>query len=262
MSYTMDAEIEATRLERQVDQANYRLGDEFDCFRVSPTECVLDAGCGSGVLCRYLLRERGVRQIHGIDSSSVRLDQARRLLLARERDAITFFEADLSSLEPRFRQQYDTAIARYVLEHVPDALAVLRELHEALKQGGRLIAVDLDGVFVNLSTPNAALRDYLDELVDKVDFDLFVGRKLPWLMREAGFVDVEYETRLIDCRGASRREEAENTRMRFAALGPFLRKLFGSDQRSEQFQRLYLKELEKPENTLVFTKFIGVGRKG
>lgn len=91
---------------------------------------MLDAGCGTGQLCR-LLAPFGT--VSGCDRSP------RALALARAR-GVTAFAADLASAELG-EDQYDLITAIDVLYHraVSDEAAVLKKFYRALRPGGVLI---------------------------------------------------------------------------------------------------------------------------
>jgi ubiquinone/menaquinone biosynthesis C-methylase UbiE len=261
MTYSMEAALEAERLEEQVYQSNYSIVEEMNRFQFKSDELVLDAGCGTGVLSRYLVEKLGVKQITAVDGSDLRIGQAKKLSKGEARDAISFYQQDLSHLDPKFHGKYDTVICRYVLEHCPDPIRVIGELKKALKKGGRLIVVDLDGVFINLYTANKQLNQYLEEFQKGVNFDLNIGKKLPSYFQLAGFSNIEWEAEQLCCQGNRLKEEYINTEKRLAAAAVFGAQLFGSTENFQDFTKLYLEEMMKPENTLVFTKYFCIGKK-
>lgn len=257
--YILEAEIEAGRLEKQANLSNYSVENDLRRFRFSPDEKILDAGCGSGVLSRYLVEKRGVKNVDAMDFSDMRLKQASRL--AGDSPSIHFHRQDLAHLESDFHNRYDTIICRYVIEHSEHPSRILTELRKALKPGGRLIIIEADGVFFNLYTPNETFNAYMAEFKSKLRFDLEIGRKVPDLMKSAGLTDLRWEAELMCFKGKSLEEEYENTKLRFAASRPVMVEILGSTEKCDDFQRLYLQEMMKEENTLVFTKYICSGRR-
>lgn len=256
MKYSLEATIEASRLEEQVFQDNYSIHREMDRFSFNFNEVVLDAGCGTGVLSRYLVEHFNIQQIDAIDASDLRLKQASEFLKKLGKQNIKFYRQDLSKLDEQFYNKYDTVICRYVLEHVEKPDLVLLELKKALKKNGRIILFDLDGVFVNLYSENKILNKYMTELKESIRFDLEIGRKLPVYLKQAGFSQIQWDVELLSCKNGALHEEKKNTEKRFIALEQFLTDVLGSSQRFEEFRQLYLDEMRKPENTLVFTKYI------
>jgi len=259
MQYPLEDLVEAKRLEEQVHQINYSLIDELNHFHFEKNEYVLDAGCGTGVLSRHLVNHFGIRNIDSFDFSDMRIEQGRRLLNQHEKAAIHFYRQDLNQIDPQFHQKYDTVICRYVVEYASDPLHLITELKKTLKPGGRLIIIELDGVFVNLYSANHRLNEYLKELKQTLPFDLEIGRKIPSLMKEAGFMSLEWDATLLSCKGKALEEEYQNNVIRFSAVGNRIASLLGSLERGEEFRKLYLEEMKKDTSTSVFTKYICIG---
>jgi len=166
----------------------------------------------------------------------------------------------LSKLDSQFHNKYDTVICRYALEHCPDPVQVIGELKKALKKGGRLIVVDLDGVFINLYTVHPQLTQFLEDFRKGVNFDLHIGKKLPSYFKLAGLSEIEWDAEQLCCKGKRLEEEYINTEKRLAAATAFGSQLYGSAENFQNFTKLYLEEMMKPENTLVFTKYFCIGK--
>ncbi|OFZ14551.1 MAG: hypothetical protein A2X86_18070 [Bdellovibrionales bacterium GWA2_49_15] len=258
--YSMEAAIEAARLEEQAYGGNYSIEAEFRNFSFAPNEVVMDAGCGTGVLSRYIAEHFKVKHIDALDYSDLRLKQAKDLLKGSAKRAIHFHQQNLNELEPKFYGQYDTVICRYVIEHMKDPMLVLENLKKTLKQNGRMIIVELDGVLINLYSNHHVFNRYLEELKGKIQFDMNIGKKVPSYLKRIGLSDIEWSASLVSCQGKNLLEERDNTMKRFIALRDYFIGIFGTKERSEEFQRLYLEEMDKPENTLVFTKYVCMGK--
>jgi SAM-dependent methyltransferase len=97
-----------------------------------------DLGCGSGHL--SVLLAPFVRRVVGVDASANMLEQAR----ARSEGmaGIELRQGELESL-PIESAELDAAILSLVLHHAPDPRRVLVEVHRVLRDGGRLLLVDL-----------------------------------------------------------------------------------------------------------------------
>jgi 2-polyprenyl-6-hydroxyphenyl methylase/3-demethylubiquinone-9 3-methyltransferase len=108
--------------------------------------CVVDVGCGDGMLARVL--GDGVRVI-GVDF----VDAAVRVARARGVRAVL---ADLNHADLPFRDgTIDVVTALDVVEHVIDPIAFVRGLHRILKAGGLAI----------VTTPNARFVRHVADLV-------------------------------------------------------------------------------------------------
>jgi SAM-dependent methyltransferase len=105
-------------------------------FDVRGCKQILDAGCGNGRYCKFLLRHANSdAAVTGFDFSQGMLYRARkRLTDPRVRHA----RADLTRL-PFGDGRFDAAVCGWVLEHLPDPRPGLRELARVLRPGGKLL---------------------------------------------------------------------------------------------------------------------------
>lgn len=147
---------------------------------------VLDVGCGTGAQSRTLIQRPGVSEVVGIDRAKFLLERAREL--AAGLDGLTFEEAPGDEL-PFEAATFDVVVAHTVLTHVADSEAVLAELFRVLRPGGTLAICDGD-----FSTMSAAIgeRDPLqacaESFIEHQVNDVWLMRRLPRLLREAGFI--------------------------------------------------------------------------
>jgi len=94
-----------------------------------PGERILDLGCGDGVLTRKL--EAMGCSLVGIDSSPDMVQAAATLGL----------EVSVgSATEMDYRETFDAVFSNAVLHWIPDADRVIRNVHRALRPGGRFVA--------------------------------------------------------------------------------------------------------------------------
>ena len=121
----------------------------FDAVAEVRPRRVLEVGCGQGELSERFLRE--------LDADVVALDVSPRMVaLARERGV----DARLGDVQelPFGDQEFDCAVAAWMLYHVPDLDRGLSELARVLRPGGRLVAAT-NG------------RDHLKQLWERVGRD-------------------------------------------------------------------------------------------
>jgi SAM-dependent methyltransferase len=88
---------------------------------------------------------------------------------------------------------FDLVYCRFLLIHVPDPVACLREMKRVLKPGGMIFAEDGD-LLSGGSSPASALDHFgglFDRLGPKKGVDYRLGRDLYHLVKCAGFEDVE-----------------------------------------------------------------------
>jgi SAM-dependent methyltransferase len=156
-------------------------------------EKVIDIGSGLGQLSRTIARTVGVKgAVVGVERSSEQLAQANQLALEAGEEGLVKFrhgEADQLPLEPNEWASFDVAHARYLLEHVPDPLVVVREMVRSVRPGGRIVleddAHDTHRLWPEPPGFNRVWATYL-RMYDRVGNDPFVGHRLVSLLVQAG----------------------------------------------------------------------------
>ena len=155
-------------------------------------EQIIDFGSGLGQFTRAMARAVPRGRVVGIERDENQLAGARRL--AEEDDEarrVEFRAGDvlIFDLPDREWGTYDVAHARFVLEHVPDPLGVVKNMIRAVKPGGRIILADDDHDVLRLwpEPPgvNELWRAYM-RTYDRNGNDPYVGRRLVALMHAAG----------------------------------------------------------------------------
>ena len=84
---------------------------------------------------------------------------------------------------------FDVAHARFILEHVPDPLRVVKTMVRAVKPGGRIILSDDDHGVLRLWPEPPGVNDLWKAYIrtyDRIGNDPYVGRRLVSLLHEAG----------------------------------------------------------------------------
>jgi ubiquinone/menaquinone biosynthesis C-methylase UbiE len=105
-------------------------------FDVRGCKLILDAGCGNGRHCKYLLREAdGDAFLAAFDLSQRMLKRANRKINTRR---IHYVAADLTRL-PYPDGFFDAIVCGWVLEHLPDPRPGLIELTRVLAAGGKML---------------------------------------------------------------------------------------------------------------------------
>jgi SAM-dependent methyltransferase len=160
-------------------------------------ERILDIGSGLGQFTRAMARVAGSRgRVVGIEQNPAQLAEARRLAaIDRETDLAELRQGDALAL-PLGEEEwgsFDVAHARFLLEHVPDPLAVVRMMARAVRPSGRIALADDDHDLLRLwpeppgfmAVWQAYIRTY-----DRLGNDPFVGRRLVSLLHAAGATPV------------------------------------------------------------------------
>jgi ubiquinone/menaquinone biosynthesis C-methylase UbiE len=256
MRYALESELEFERLERQSSLPAYDFREDLKDLRVRPGSLLLDAGCGSGIVSRYLADHYPDVHVLGVDLSSQRITAAREAALGK-RFNLLFEEQDLTRMTYS-RQRFDTIFSRYVLEHLAsqNQKAMLSEFFRCLKPGGQVMIVDVDGCLHNLYPLNETVAEGLQRLKKIKSLDLFVGRKIPFLLKNAGFTRIRPRIITSQFFGDEKKEEIQLTQARFANGAEFFSRAFGSNARYHRFRDAYLSAMQAEESVLFYNRFI------
>lgn len=259
--YVLESENEADRLERQSKGPNYDYDRELRHISVPANSQVLDAGCGSGVVSRYLSKRHPSANVVGCDFAAERLDYARRA--AGPSANLTFVTCDLTQL-PFENARFDIVICRYVLQHLHAGgknKTALLEIFRVLKPGGKIHVVDSDGLVTNLYPTPASLDEQVKKLRESGPVDLQIGRKLPSMLQAAGFESIDWWMVPFDPRNGGMETEIKLMAERFAAAQPAFVALFGSEENAQRFIEDYLTALGAPGATYSPCIYVASGQK-
>jgi SAM-dependent methyltransferase len=158
---------------------------------IRPGERVIDFGAGLAQLTRDMARAAGVKAL-GIERSEPQIAEALRQARAAGEEALIELRAGdvlAPPLEAPEWGSFDLAHARFVLEHVPEPLNVVRAMVRAVRPGGRIVLEDDDHWVLRMwpEPVECALmwRSYVESF-SRIGNDPQVGRKLVALLHEAG----------------------------------------------------------------------------
>jgi SAM-dependent methyltransferase len=159
--------------------------------RLQAGERVIDFGAGLGQLSRAMARATG-RAVVGVERSDAQIREAMAQAAAAGEVQLLDLRHGAVESPPLADDEwatFDVAHARFLLEHVPDPLAVVRTMVRAVRPGGRIVLADDDHDVLRLwpEPPGLPLvwqtyqRSY-----DRHGNDPIVGRRLVQLLHQAG----------------------------------------------------------------------------
>jgi len=188
-------QTEQSRLALMNDLMNTRTMAEIP---VRPGDRILDMGSGLGQMSIALAKAAGPDgRVLGLERSPEQIAKAEasRSEAGLSAARVEFRQGD--ALNPRFlegeRGRFDLAFTRFLLEHVPDPLAVVKHMVLAVRPGGTIVLADDDHDVLRLHPEPAGLRSvwhaYMS-LYERVGNDPHVGRKLVQMLHAAGATPV------------------------------------------------------------------------
>jgi 2-polyprenyl-3-methyl-5-hydroxy-6-metoxy-1,4-benzoquinol methylase len=153
---------------------------------------IADVGCGVGVVSRLLAVLTGFGgAVVGIDASKEQLEQARLQAEAAGLRNTLFVDADASSTGLP-RDSFDMVYCRFLLLHLPNPEAALREMVALLKPGGILVCEDGDLTAAG-SIPVTALNAFADlfgRLAPVRGVDYAISRRLYHMIAAEGMQSI------------------------------------------------------------------------
>jgi SAM-dependent methyltransferase len=157
---------------------------------VGPGARCLDAGCGPGESMRLMARRAGPSgRVTGIDVDAPLGAQALSMLRAEGHDRCDFARVDLTGDDAIPGAPFDLVYARLLLFHLPERVAVLRRLWEAVAPGGHLLIQDYDVRATSVLPELESVEEWKRVVLAAFEArgaDTQVGARLPELFARAG----------------------------------------------------------------------------
>ncbi len=161
----------------------------LDLLGITAGMCVLDVGCGSGVVTRELSRRvQPGGWVLGVDPNPYMLEFSR----AREDNSgIEFRVGDALAL-PVDSATFDAVVCVTVLEHMVEPERAIPELVRAARPGGRVGVLCGEQESFIVAHPDRQLtRQIIATFADLGFANPWIGRQVPGLLEQAGVHDVE-----------------------------------------------------------------------
>jgi SAM-dependent methyltransferase len=184
---------EQQRLQRQATEMSDDSAWLFDQIGIAAGQSVVELGCGPRG-CLDLLAERvgAFGTVIGVERSQEAVDMARRFVGDHGLRNVELQLGDGGNTGLP-RATFDAVTARLVLVNVPEPERIVREA-VALTRPGGVVAFHEAAWPMTIDPPLAAwdrLYEIMRSYAELNGIDLFIGRRLPRLLREAGLSAVE-----------------------------------------------------------------------
>jgi len=161
---------------------------------------VLDVGCGTGEIELVLAAKYPQATFTGIDLEEAHLERARSKN-AKFGSRVRFQTGDALNI-PFPDDSFDFVVCRHLLQAVPDAPQVLREIRRVLKPGGRahLIAEDYGMLWVEPTELGS--EGFWQRLAPRMSAgfgtDLHIGRKMFTLLHDLQMSEIAVDYVVVD----------------------------------------------------------------
>jgi SAM-dependent methyltransferase len=153
----------------------------------------IDIGCGPlGIMDLLAERVGPTGHVVGLDREPEMLTVAKDLIAERPLKNVQLVEAD-GAATGLDRASFDLAHARLVLVNVPNPEQILAEMTALVRPGGVVAVQEVDWLSWTCEPPHPAwdrLREANEAVWRDRGGDVYIGRRLPGLLRAEGLVDV------------------------------------------------------------------------
>lgn len=186
-------DAEQVRLQQQAEQLGGESAQLFDEIGVSEGDRVLEIGCGPrGCLDLLSARVGPSGKVVGIEVGEDAAATANAFLTDQGIANVEVLCGDARALALP-QASFDLVTSRLVLVNIPEPESVVSTAVALARPGGAVAFHEVDWVAVMCDPPSQAwtsLVNVLNIFSEKNGNDLFIGRKLPRMLREAGLVDI------------------------------------------------------------------------
>lgn len=156
-------------------------------------EKILDVGSGLGQFTRLMARTAGEKgSVIGIERDAEQLSEARRQAIEDgEENLVEFRQGDALRfpLAENEWESFDVAHTRFVLEHLPNPLTVVKAMVRAVRPNGRIILEDDNHdsmtFYPEVKEFDAVWKAYY-QTYETLGNDPLIGHKLVSMLHEAG----------------------------------------------------------------------------
>lgn len=161
---------------------------------------VLEIGCGVGAQTRIIAQKNPGVHFTSIDISKKSLDLAQKSIKKEGIKNVEFRLQDVQKLQPHKDGKFDHAFICFFLEHIPNPLAMLKQVKRMVHEGGTITVIEGDHGSTFFHPDNSFSRAVVEaqvKLQAQRGGNANIGRELYPLLDKAGYRQVTVSPRQI-----------------------------------------------------------------
>ncbi len=174
----------------------------FERFEQQNLQSVLDLGCGTGLITERLARQIGFNNVVGVDIIEQRIREAKQTWPDQ---ANLRFECVESDVLPFDDGSFDLVVNRHVLQVVPEPKRMIADMARVCRSGGILYFLAEDyGMLHQTELDHDEFWIKSAKNARQHHTDLCIGRRLPQILHQMGFEQIEVNYISIDTLNSDR----------------------------------------------------------
>lgn len=181
---------------RLVEQAEFLGPEIFQEIDLSFSTRLLEPGCGAGAQTRYLAQKAPKAQIVSFDLAAEPIAFANHWLSQADEQLhkrIKFVQSTAADLVKDYANYFDTCYICWMLEHVPEPVKLLNEIHSLLQPGAKIFITEVQNDTLKFY-PECPLTmrvwQAMCEYQLSIHGDPYVGKKCASYLIESDFMNV------------------------------------------------------------------------
>ena len=144
---------------------------ELEKFQISPTDSVLDIGCGDGKITAYIATKLAkLSEVVGIDKSNNMIALAKKI----HKDIKNLEFRNLSATEITYDEDFEKVVSFWVFHWVEDSSLAIKKLYKSLKPGGKAL------ICCMIDKPTKVF-EYIIEILQQEKWKKYAGDKKIYL---------------------------------------------------------------------------------
>jgi len=194
VSRDLDFEVERLRLQAKLTWA--KEARTLAGLGLGGSMRVLEVGCGAGWVSFQMLEHFANISIVCVELDEVLIEQAHKATPDHVKSRLTIVHGSIETVKLA-EADFDFAVARFVLQHVPEPVVVAERVHALLGHGGVFVIIDVDDAVSGMLEPPLPSLSPLGMLSavrqSRLGGDRTIGRRLGRVLLLASYTNISLE---------------------------------------------------------------------